>query len=264
MTLRTLVLRILATLPLPFLIAGCSLSSSLPTTAALGLNLHGNVHGGQQPINGAHVYLFAADSSAYGNPSVSLLSSASTGFSDGIGAYVPTDANGAWNITGDYTCTPNSQVYLYAAGGDPGAGVNSAAGLMAVLGNCPSSGNFASTIPFVTINEVSTVAAAYAMSGYATDALHVASSGSAAALTGIANAFANAGNLADLPRGTHWRQRPTATAPCRRRRSTCSQTSSLRASTRSDRAPPPAPRCWAMPPPTAHRPVQQPATPPRR
>jgi len=201
-TLRHLILRILAILPLSFLIAGCALTSGNPTTAALGLSLHGNVHGGQQPINGAHVYLLAADSSAYGNPSVSLLSSASTGFSDGLGAYVPSAADGSWDITGDYTCTPNTQVYLYASGGDPGAGVNSAAGLMAVLGNCPSNGSFASSIPYVTINEVSTVAAAYAMSGYAVDALHVASSGTPLALTGIANAFANASNLADLPSGS--------------------------------------------------------------
>ena len=201
MTLRTLILRLLAILPLPFLISGCALTSTSPTTAALGLSLHGNVHGGQQPISGAHVYLLAADSLAYGNPSNSLLSSGSTGFSDGVGAYVPTAADGTWNITGDYTCTPNTQVYLYALGGDPGAGVNSASGLMAVLGSCPSSGTFASSIPYVTINEVSTVAAAYAMSGFAVDAQHVASSGTPLALTGIANAFANAGNLADLPSG---------------------------------------------------------------
>ena len=202
MTLRALILRILALLPLPFLIAGCALTSSSPNTAALGLSLHGAVHGGQQPINGAHVYLLAADSSAYGNPSVSLLSSISTGFSDGIGAYVPTASDGSWNISGDYVCTPNTQVYLYASGGDPGAGVNSAAGLMAVLGNCPSSGTFASSVPYVTINEVSTVAAAYAMSGFAVDALHVASSGTPLALSGIANGFANATNLADLASGS--------------------------------------------------------------
>ena len=201
MTLRTLILRILVTLPLPFLIAGCALTSNNPAIAALGLSLHGNVHGGQQPINGAHVYLLAADSSAYGNPSVSLLTSGSTGLSDSIGAYVATAADGSWDITGDYTCTPNTQVYLYAAGGDPGAGVNSAASLMAVLGSCPGSGTFASSVPYVTINEVSTVAAAYAMSGYAVDSLHVASSGTPLALKGIANAFANASNLADLPSG---------------------------------------------------------------
>jgi hypothetical protein len=55
---------------------------------------------------------------------------------------------------------------------------------------------------YVIVNEVSTVAAAYAMAGFATDATHVGSSGTALALTGIANAFANAANLVDLPSGT--------------------------------------------------------------
>jgi hypothetical protein len=45
------------------------------------------------------------------------------------------------------------------------------------------------------VNEVSTVAAAYAMAGFATDATHVSSSGTALAKVGIANAFANASNL---------------------------------------------------------------------
>jgi hypothetical protein len=45
------------------------------------------------------------------------------------------------------------------------------------------------------------VAAAYAMAGFATDATHVSSSGTALALTGIANAFANAANLVGLSTG---------------------------------------------------------------
>ena len=71
--------------------------------------------------------------------------------------------SGRFTITGAYSCNPGSQVYLYALGGDPGAGVNSAAGLLAVLGNCPAPGNFLAATPFVSVNEVSTIAAAYAM-----------------------------------------------------------------------------------------------------
>ncbi len=184
------------------LLAGCALTSTSPSATTHGMSIHGNVHGGQQPIAGAHVYLLAAAATGYGSPSVSLLDGNATGFADALGGYVPTDSNGGWDITGVYACTPNSQVYVFAQGGDPGAGVNSASALMAVLGNCPSSGNFATATPFVWVNEVSTVAAAYAMSGYAVDATHVASSGSPLALTGIANAFANAANLADLASGT--------------------------------------------------------------
>jgi len=202
-TLRSLALRPLVLIPLALLLNGCALTSTGITTTALGLSLHGNVHGGQQPINGAHVYLFAASSAGYGTPSVSLLSS--TGFADSLGSYVPTGADGSFSISNDYACTPNTQVYLYALGGDPGSGVNnSAAGLMAVLGSCPNDGSnsFAGSVPYVSINEVSTVAAAYAMAPYAVDATDVASSGTPLALTGIANAFANATLLADLPSGS--------------------------------------------------------------
>jgi hypothetical protein len=63
-----------------------------------------------------------------------------------------------------------------AIGGDAGAGDNPAAALMSVLGQCPSgSTNFLGTEPFLVVNEVTTVAGAYALSGYMTDMLHVSS-----------------------------------------------------------------------------------------
>ncbi len=191
-------------------LTGCTIATTSSPDAASGAAIKGIVHGGQQPIVGAHVYLFAANSTGYGgagiaasssNASISLLNGASTGFSDSIGAYVPTGAGGSFTVTGDYTCTPNSQVYLYALGGDPGSGTNSAAGLMAILGNCPATGTFAATTPLVVVNEVSTIAAAYAFAGFATDATHVSSSGTALAQIGIANAFANSANLYNLSGG---------------------------------------------------------------
>jgi sugar lactone lactonase YvrE len=170
------------------------------------------LHGGQQPVANAHVYLFAANTTGYGgngiaasasNASLSLLNAASTGQYDGIGAYVLSDANGNFSITGDYNCTVGQQVYLYALGGQPTTGVtNSAIGLMAAVGTCPSGGSFLPTIPFVMVNEVSTIAAAYALAGFATDAIHVSSSGTTLAQTGIANAFANAANLANISTGS--------------------------------------------------------------
>jgi sugar lactone lactonase YvrE len=172
-----------------------------------GQPIQGKVHGGQQPIAGAHIYLFAANTTGYGgngiapstaNASISLLTSA-TGYSDALGNYVLTGADGSFSITGDYTCAANQQVYLYALGGNPGAGTNSASGLMAILGNCPGPTFPAST--FVFINEVSTIAAAYSFAGFASDATHVSSSGTALAQTGIANAFATASNLETLSTG---------------------------------------------------------------
>jgi hypothetical protein len=180
---------------------GCAGTTPPAKTPSPGVKLAGSVHGGQQPIVGAHVYLFAANTTGYGQPSLPLLNASVTGLSDSIGAYVTTDPQGGFTITGDYSCTPNTQVYLYTLGGNPGAGVNSGAGLLAALGNCPSSGSFLATVPFISVNEVTTVAAAYAMAGFATDSTHVSSSGTPLAQTGIANAFANAANLAAISTG---------------------------------------------------------------
>jgi streptogramin lyase len=187
---------------LTFLMLGCTLPVASPTSPAQGLAIRGSVHGGQQPVAGAHVYLFAANTTGYGSASVSLLNSASTGNSDSTGAYVLTGSDGSFSISGDYSCSPNTQVYLYASGGNPGAGANSHDGFLAVLGNCPNSDNFATATPSIAMNEVTTVAAAYAIAGYATDATHVSSSGTALAQTGIGNAFANAANLVDISTGT--------------------------------------------------------------
>ena len=192
------------------LLGGCSLTSTAGPSAEAGVAMQGRVFGGQQPIVGAHVYLFAANTTGNAGPglvassnnaSVSLLSAALTGHSDSVGAYVLTDNNGNFTITGDYTCTANTQAYMYALGGNAGSGANSAAGLLAALGSCHASGNFLAQTPFIYVNEVSTIAAAYAFAGYATDATHVSSSGSALALTGIKNAFANATNLAGISTG---------------------------------------------------------------
>ena len=198
---------------IPVVLTGCSLGpTAAESSSDPGLPIQGMVHGGQQPISGAHVYLLAANTTGNAGPgiaasssnlSVSLLNPAKTGNSDSIGGYVLTDINGGFTITSDYTCTQNTQVYLYVLGGNPGVGggANSASGLMAALGNCPSGGSFLSSIPYVIVNEVSTVAAAYAMAGFATDALHVSSSGTAAAKAGLANAFINAAILETLSTG---------------------------------------------------------------
>lgn len=192
----------------PVVLTGCSLSPTDTTTAPeTGLAMNGIVHGGQQAIVGAHVYLLAANTTGYGAASVSLLTSGTGRTLDTSGGptngfyYVTSDANGNFSISGDYTCTANTQVYVYALGGDPGAGTNPAAGLMAALGNCPAAGNFQTAAPYIFVNEVSTVAAAYAMAGFATDAVHVSSSGTAAAKLGIANAFVNAAMLETLSTG---------------------------------------------------------------
>jgi len=185
-------------------------TSSLSNTAAVQVVVpNGRVYASPKALAGAHVYVFAANTTGYGgmglaasstNASVSLLSAGSTGQSDSVGAYVLTGADGSFFLAGDYSCTPGSQVYLYALGGSTGSGTNTGIGLLAALGVCPNSGNFAS-IPYIWVNEVSTVATAYAFAGFATDATHVSSSGTALAQVGIANAFANAAQMETLSTG---------------------------------------------------------------
>ena len=65
---------------LALVLTGCTLNTTAAPTAEAGAAISGIVHGGQNPIIGAHVYLFAANAgvftpntNGYGNASVSLL-----------------------------------------------------------------------------------------------------------------------------------------------------------------------------------------------
>ena len=155
---------------------------------------------------GAHIYLFGANPAGYGAPSISMLNSSQPGVnSDAIGNYVLTGALGDFSISGDYTCTSGQQVYLLALGGNPGLPVgetNPAIALMSAFGACPEGQtNFASTVPYVSINEVTTVAAVYALSGFMTDATHLGYANTPGAFQGIANAFLTVPNLVDISTG---------------------------------------------------------------
>ena len=169
------------------------------TSAVLAGPLTGSVHGGQQPVVGASVSLYAASNAGYGAASILLTP-------------VPaiTDANGSFSVTGTYTCTPGQQVYLVASGGNPGVApsvanpvpTNPASAMMGVLGTCPAAGTFAQTLPFLQVNEVSTIAAAYALAPFAVDVTHVGSANTTQSLNGLANAFVNAGKIYDIT-GAH-------------------------------------------------------------
>lgn len=192
-------------------LAGCSgvpVTTPIVTNPVPGVALKGIVHGGQQPIVGAHVYLYAANSNGYGSASTSLLLNMSGTSKDSNGNYyVTTATGGTFSISGDYTCpSGTAQVYLYSIGGDPTPGVpNAAAGLLAGLGSCDSP-SFASE--YVVVNEVSTIATAYALAGFTTDATHVSSSNSSQATMGISDAFNSIANLVSQSYG-----QPLATTP---------------------------------------------------
>ncbi len=201
-------------------LTGCTLETTAVPGAIAGAPIQGVVFGGQQPVTGAKIYLLAATVYGYGgagiapsatNASVSLLNSTGTGnAADSIGSYVLTTSTGGFSINGDFNCSAgtsqsgsatalpgNEQVYLYALGGNPGGGTNTYSGLMAALGPC----NALSSSTKVTINEVTTVAAAYALAGFASDATHIGSIGSSLALAGITTAFSNGNNLVSTASG---------------------------------------------------------------
>ena len=173
---------------------GCG--SNLPSTSAIaGGHLRGTVHGGQQPIVGASIQLYAAGTTGYGSSASPLLTSA-----------VTTDATGSFSITGDYTCpSSTSQLYIVATGGNPGLtpGTNNAASaLMTALGPCSLNSGHYTLDPnaFISINEVTTVASVYALSAFmGGDATHVGASGTNA--VGLANSFAIVNNLVNTAAG---------------------------------------------------------------
>lgn len=191
-------------------LSGCSLNTVSPTALVQGVPIRGEVHGGYQPLTGAHIYVMGAGGTGYGSASPSLLTQGDG--TDAIGTYVLTTSGGGFNITGDYSCLPGQQVYLLATGGNPGLTPvnysNSAATLMSALGNCPSSGSFAGQVFFITVNEVSTVAMAYALAGFAVDPTHVGSAATALSKTGLVNAFANIPNMAAQAYGQSYAMTP--------------------------------------------------------
>ena len=202
------------------LLAGCSVQSSqLPAPeVSAGQAIHGRVHGGRQIIAGSHIYLFAAGTGGYGAPSTSLLNPAIPGvYVDSVGAFVQTAADGSFGLGGAYQCSSGQLVYILALGGNPGfqgnAG-NAALAMMSVLGACPASGNFASAVPFINVNEVSTVASVFALSSFMSGTASVSSNPSVASIRGLHNAFGNVFNLVNIGTGAALNTTPSGgTAP---------------------------------------------------
>jgi len=147
---------------------------------------HGMVHGGQQPVAGATIQLYAVGTTGDGAASTPLLSPATV-----------SDANGAFNITGTYTCPSSSSlVYIVANGGNPGlaAGTNNAAlSLMAALGPC---GNLTAST-FIFVNEITTIAAVYPLAPFMTSSSAIGSSSTDVAA--LASAFTVASNSSTSP-----------------------------------------------------------------
>jgi len=173
-----------ATVPLLLSLAlsGCGATPiEGPTAVSLAAGPSGVVRGGQQPIGGALVQLMAPGITGYGSaPSVLATTTSST------------DGGGNFTLPA-YTCpTPDRLVYLQVSGGNPGSGTNSLVGLAALLGNCST----LTSTTHVVVNELTTVAAAYALAPFASvTAGGTAIGTSATNITGLNSAFYPANNL---------------------------------------------------------------------
>jgi hypothetical protein len=182
------------------LISGCGVGITAPSSGVEGAAVSGHIIGGQNPVVGATIQLYEVLGGGYGTQASALLSPA-----------ISSGAGGSFNITNLYTCASGSdQVYMVAKGGDPGLGTgpNSAIGLMAALGTCSALPN----VPNVTVNELTTVAAVYALAPFMKSFDHVGTS--ASNMTGLVNAFGMANNLVSFTSGGSPGPAPTgATIP---------------------------------------------------
>jgi hypothetical protein len=125
-----------------------------------GVTISGKVHGGQQPVGGADVYLYAVGTVGYAT-APTLLGQTTTS----------TDGNGTFTYSSlNYTCpaAPGDQVFLLAKGGNPGLGTASPIGVNPNLVLIEALGTCASIPTNVVVNEVTTVASAYALAQFLT------------------------------------------------------------------------------------------------
>jgi sugar lactone lactonase YvrE len=171
-------------------LAGCG-SGVIPNdgNSFAGAGFAGAAMAGKLPLGGASVQLYAAGSSGKGSSTSALLTSSLT-----------TGVNGAFTVPGGYSCpSATSQLYVVALGGKPGPGAASANGAIALvtaLGAC----NQIVGSSQIVVNEVTTVAAAYALAQFFSAGANIEASSTNS--TGLQNAFAMADALAGIVTGS--------------------------------------------------------------
>jgi len=130
---------------------GSTLATAVDGDVASG-GFQGKVFGGQQPVAGSTVAVYAMGSSGYGSAPIQL------------GASTTSDQNGNFRFPANaYTCPQsNTPVYLVATGGiASGTVANASLKLAASLGACSSAPS-----ETVNINEVATAALAYSLAHF--------------------------------------------------------------------------------------------------
>jgi cardiolipin synthase len=149
------------------LLSGCAMPVQQSATAVIpspgsALVARGGVHGGQQPVSGASVQLYAVGTVGDYTASTALLVTPAI-----------TDANGGFNVTNAYTCGSSTEVFLIASGGYPGGSTaNPNLALMAALGPCSS----LTSNTFINVNELTTVAAISALHLFMSSPTNIGSS----------------------------------------------------------------------------------------
>jgi hypothetical protein len=195
-------------------LTGCGIGT-VDTTQHVSVAMQGKVFGGQQAVSGAKIQLYTVGTTGNGSAATPLIPSGSYYLGGASGCTttggntcytgVYTDSNGNFTISNDYTCPSyGAQVYLASNGGNPGLGSgtnNAALVMMGALGSC----GLLSNSTTVTINEVTTVAAAWALAHFATGYANIGASATNSA--GIANAFLDSQLLVNVGTGQ------TATLP---------------------------------------------------
>ena len=158
---------------------GCGFNATESASAPGSADITGNLHGGPNPVVGAVVTLYATQSNGYGGAGKVLATTSSS-------------SNGSFTFTGaNYTCPTGQQAYITAAGGNTGANTaNANSLLMAAIGTCAN----LNTSTLIWVDELSTVAAAYALSNFIT----ISGTGS----TAVVNVSAPANNNAASGSGT--------------------------------------------------------------
>jgi hypothetical protein len=192
--------------------SGTNYTLSTDVSAAYSLcptnSICGSVMSGNLPIDGATIQLYAAGKTGYGNGAQALSTTPSA---------ITTNSVGGFSLKLPICpSAPGDQLYLVAAGGSTSGGSSqSGIALMVTLGTCSK----LASVTSVTINEVTTIASAYALSGFATPngsgsgiVVGTPAPSSSCTLTqignstcnyiGLVNAFRTVNNLVNTTTGT--------------------------------------------------------------
>ena len=186
---------------------GCAnMVTTAPATNPSSVNgtMSGHIHGGNQPVGGSTVKLYAVGLTGYGSPGTLLATTTSATDGSASFAFQQVASGGTGPTGSSYTCpTMTRELYIIASGGNTlgtGTNNNSAAVFLTAVGPCGGAANL-----FLDINEVTTVATTWALAQYINPGTTpgTESIGRPATETGgIPNAFATVNNLADLSHGS--------------------------------------------------------------